>query len=123
MENKTLILDYSTWRCGNDGEQRLGEGATCLLNNEGYMCCLGQFTPQLNPDMDKALMADKFYPQFLHTEIPYITELIKGHYCDTTLARKAAGINDSNTTPEEKIEKLQELFTKEGFTIQVINKP
>lgn len=34
---KTLILDYNTWRCGGDGINKLGEGNTSLLNNQGFL--------------------------------------------------------------------------------------
>ena len=52
---KKLILDYYKWRCGGDGEGKkgcsLGKGYTQLLNNEGFMCCLGQFSFQLNENI------------------------------------------------------------------------
>ena len=42
---------------------------------------------------------------------------------DTDLSNKAMTINDRiTTTPEEKILALKELFSKEGYEIEVINK-
>jgi hypothetical protein len=38
---KKLILDYSKWRCGDDGEFKVGKGVTQLKNDEGFYCCLG----------------------------------------------------------------------------------
>jgi hypothetical protein len=34
---KVLTLDYQKWRCGLDDLNKLGEGSTALLNDEGYM--------------------------------------------------------------------------------------
>ena len=49
MEIKqTFTIDCNTWRCGDNGDYKLGEGSTVLLNKEGYMCCLGQVALQLD---------------------------------------------------------------------------
>ena len=46
----TFTIDRSKWRCGGDIEPR-GKGYTQMLNQEGYMCCLGQIGRQLGcPD-------------------------------------------------------------------------
>ena len=42
-----FIIDYSKWRCGGNWENKLGEGETYMLNQEGFMCCLGQCQSQL----------------------------------------------------------------------------
>jgi hypothetical protein len=47
---KKLILDYSKWRCGMDGANSLGDGETALLNDKGFMCCLGMFGKQCGID-------------------------------------------------------------------------
>ncbi len=52
---KKYILDYSTWRCGDDGVNKVGYGTTMLLNKEGYMCCLGQFCIQEGASKEKIL--------------------------------------------------------------------
>jgi len=31
---KQLTLDYSKWRCGTEGKNKLGKGATELCNNK-----------------------------------------------------------------------------------------
>lgn len=36
---KKITIDRSKWRRGGDNQKDAGE--TCLLNNEGFMCCLG----------------------------------------------------------------------------------
>ena len=45
-------------------------------------------------------------------------------YSNTSLADEAYQINDEeNTTPQEKIELLKELFGKHGYEIEVVNMP
>lgn len=50
MDNvKTYTLYIPKWRCGSDSARqnaRLGLGETRMLNEQGYMCCLGQFAAQ-----------------------------------------------------------------------------
>ena len=41
-ESKTYTVDCRTWRAGGDGNNKVGEGLTRLLNQLGFMCCLGQ---------------------------------------------------------------------------------
>lgn len=43
---KTLFLDIHKWRSGGLGKNRLGPEVTALLNEQGGMCCLGQFALQ-----------------------------------------------------------------------------
>ena len=138
-----LILDYNTWRCGGDSTitkyddssnssfttiyntNKLGEGNTALLNDQGYMCCLGQFSPQLNSNVKMEYMEGLGEPHDLQLEIPLLTELF--HYdemSDTKLSTDAININDDYiTTPEEKIVLLKELFAKVDCEIEVINLP
>ena len=62
---KKFIIDRSKWRCGgnlSDGGTNLrGEGITYLLNNQGFMCCLGQVAKQCG--------VDEY--DLLETEYPY----------------------------------------------------
>ena len=51
---KTITIDRSKWRCGHIGPNALGMGETQLKNNYGYMCCLGQWIEQTNPDLNVA---------------------------------------------------------------------
>lgn len=129
METKKLILDYSKWRSGFNGKNKVGEGDTCLLNDEGFMCCLGQFSPQINTSIKLEDMKGWGSPNELNIEIDFLSvpstdddgEKI---FLDTNLTQQAIGINDDQTTtPQEKINLLKELFLGVGFTIEVINQP
>lgn len=122
---KTLKLDYNTWRCGGSiGKNVLGKGQVALLNDEGYMCCLGQFSLQLNKTIKKEDMRSYSSPISLNKSIELLTEQQPYGRINSTLSSNAMGINDNpHTTPEEKIKALKKLFTKEGYKISVINKP
>ena len=50
----TFTIDRSKWRCGGDIEPR-GLGSTLMLNQEGFMCCLGQIGRQLGCPDDQML--------------------------------------------------------------------
>lgn len=123
-----LILDYSKWRCGGDGPNKLGEGYTELLNKFGFMCCLGLFESQCGIPNDQLLKKDE--PMDVETVIPLFAiqryepdEDYHGRI-NTKLSLEAIGINDDpETTPEEKIELLTNLLAKEGIQLEVINKP
>lgn len=126
--SKTLVLDYSTWRCGgNRGKNKLGKGSTYLVNDQGFMCCLGQFTPQLNPSITPKQMKDCGEPDQINEDIPVLTkerDEEQDTIVNSELSTKAMTINDDeDTTPEEKIQELQYLFKEEGYEIQVVNKP
>lgn len=137
---KKLILDYSKWRCGEGGDYELGKGSTQLLNERGYMCCLGLWSQQLGASEEE--LKGKGDPNELSTLIPLFatedkevseeydsmtdsyTEYVETYKRTSQLAVDAIEINDKRTTtPEEKIEALTELLLTEGIELEVINKP
>lgn len=129
--NKTLILDYSLWRCGGvKGENILGEGPTLLNNDEGYMCCLGQVCLQLNSSLTRESIRGIGEPESLDPIVSPLNMMNEeGEYgspkkANTNLSREAMIINDdAATTPQEKIDLLIPLFAKHGFDLEVVNMP
>lgn len=120
---KKLILDYSTWRCGGNDLNKLGIGDTCLINKEGFMCCLGQFSLQLSK-VTKGEMLAEGEPSDLPMVIPDLSEFDDGSYYSTVLSDDAIGINDNpNTTPSDKVKELKTLFSKSGYEIEVVSQP
>lgn len=116
---KQLTLDYSKWRCGDNDINRLGEGKTLLLNDRGYMCCLGQFSLQFG--CSKTEIKGVSFPYGLGKRIPLLTDHSGSH---TEFSRKAVSINDNlETTPEEKISLLRKLLKGKGIRLVVKNKP
>ena len=72
MEIKqTFTIDCNTWRCGDDGKYKLGEGNTALLIDKGFMCCLGQVALQL--DVHEADLLGKGEPDQLNIDIELLT--------------------------------------------------
>lgn len=39
-----LVIDRSKWRTGDAGPDATGQGPTALLNDQGFMCCLGFYS-------------------------------------------------------------------------------
>lgn len=118
---KKLTLDYSKWRCGGiDNPNALGEGYTRMMNEQGFMCCLGQISLQLNESLTPDDIKYKAFPSSVDRDIP----LLSSDAGDTILTDEAISINDdSDTTPNQKIALLQELFNSKGYKLEVINKP
>jgi hypothetical protein len=115
---KQLFIDYSKWRFGSDRENKLGRGDTALLNSQGFMCCLGQFSLQLG--CSKEEIKGEAEPGWIHKEIPVLTTKKKAN---TLFSNKAMEINDDdNTTPEEKIAALKTLLKKKGIKLIIKNK-
>lgn len=113
---KKLILDYSKWRCGGDSDYKVGEGVVALFNDQGFMCCLGQFGKQQGMTDDE--MLNKGEPIECKTQVPLFINDTYSFVID------AIDINDDETTtPEIKIELLRERLGIEGIELEVINKP
>ncbi len=131
MEIKqTFTIDCNTWRCGDDGKYKLGEGNTALLNDKGFMCCLGQVALQL--DVHEADLLGVGEPEGVESDT--ILGLLVTNEWDedsendikhnTVLSSEAMGINDNgNTTIETKINDLKELFNDNGYGLEFINIP
>jgi len=119
---KTLTLDYSKWRSGDDGPNKVGYGPTQLLNKENSSCCLGQWCIQFGIPEDDLINLGE--PSELKKEIPYLAEETESGVWNTHLSFDCISINDRiSTTPEEKISALTERLKKEGIELIVINKP
>lgn len=116
----TLILDKSKWRCGGDTARedcKLGEGPTFLVNDEGFMCCLGQFSLQINRNLRETDMLGIAEPDGVHEPI----ENLNDDGFNSSLACDAIEINDDgDTTIDEKIVALRELFSTHNYEIEVI---
>lgn len=124
--SKTLTLDVSKWRCGItafDKENRTGEGTTYLLNDYGYMCCLGQFALQFGASKEELL--HNSYPTSLSRNYPLISKKTKGGYIiETRFSDNAIHINDNeSTTVKTKIKQLKSLCKEHGYKLKVINNP
>jgi hypothetical protein len=129
MEIKqTFTIDCNTWRCGDDGKYKLGEGSTALLNKKGYMCCLGQVALQL--DVHEADLLGKGEPDQLNIDIELLTIRYNNNkkklsiIANSELSSDAMRINDSTeSTVSQKMKELKELFNDNGYGLEFINIP
>lgn len=124
MENKKLILDYSKWISGDGGKFATGEGKVALLNKEGFMCCLGQWSLQLG--VSEVAILNNGEPSDLNIFIPGLN-IERGcdeGYRNAQFSDDAIAINDDpDTDPETKINQLSKLCKDNGFELEVINRP
>lgn len=118
-----LELDALKWRCGGvrDCDSRLGEGNTCLLNTEEYMCCLGQFS--LQAGVSKSDLWGVMYPAGLSFIVPELNEKYEDSDLkrDTLFASRCALINDDRNSVYEKIYALRAELKKHGKLLIVRN--
>jgi hypothetical protein len=141
-----FTIDRSKWRCGGSKSTMFlllgvvmehcevipdnvkGSGGTCLLNRDGFMCCLGQICMQCGVSADDIL--NKSSPSYLEhvsktatlellaapvRDVPrYTSELTPTNeyiFRNTNLSTHAMKINDNNsTTPATKEKLLIDLF-------------
>lgn len=134
-ELKPLLLFEEFWRCGTEPEVKIGasetargNGLTRLLNDKGYMCCLGQFSKQLketirdeellanvSPDSLRQLIPDLTY---IHRSLDTHTNTMRSVIRNTPEATEAIVINDDqHSTVQEKVEKLKEVVAKIGYEL------
>lgn len=122
-----FTIDRSKWRCGggDDGDRARGTGATLLLNEEGYMCCLGQFCQQLGVDG----LLRRATPDVLHRLdkrdlTPLVGILVNqenGRFYDNDLCQLAVEINDDHECNDaERETALTELLAKHGHTLRFV---
>lgn len=111
---RTLKIDRSKWRTGSESADATGEGDTQLLNDKGFMCCLGFYCNQVG--IKRVLLIDAATPGDLPGSILNIPLLIE-EYSETTFSLEAIKINDSVSKPAERERNLKSLFKKEGVKV------
>jgi hypothetical protein len=129
-----LIIDRSKWRTGGDNIPNTGIGKTRLLNEEGYMCCLGFACEQSGVPKDVLLNVaspsclSEESEEFIHEydEALLNSKLLsqegKGFFINSDLSDDAMNINDSMSfTRDEREREIQELFGGYGIKVEFIN--
>jgi len=110
-----LIIDRSKWRTG-----KTGEGYTALLNENGYMCCLGFRCHQMG--IPKKDLLGKRAPDEL-SEKWDIPDLINAVGNDSYFTSEAIRINDNMIyTHEEREKKITEHFATIGVIVEFTGK-
>lgn len=140
MKKSTYIIDRATWRNGDCGNTAIGQGDTALLNEEGFMCCLGQVMCQQGFDREHIMDQGEPYNVLDLDLIPEDSKLVcdvkenvhelvtavepdEGNkyweFNNTKLAMDAININDRIDTPLRKREtELRELFKKHNIILK-----
>lgn len=133
MKKKPVLsftVKLSKWRCGGHSafaDNKLGIGATFLINPEGYKCCLG-FACQAAGFRGR--LTDIANPSHLKREVKGLSirnHLKRSHnplvsdFFNTEFTNDAIRINDDpSTTIEHKQQKLIELGKQHNIEIKFI---
>jgi hypothetical protein len=119
MKKDYLIINRAKWRTGHYGKNQTGMGISQLLNNKGYMCCLGFRCHQMGiPKKDLLGMAS---PNSISNnwDIPDLTN----SYSNTEFTLEAVRINDDGKlTSEEREIAITEHFATIGVTVEFTGK-
>jgi hypothetical protein len=107
-----FVINRKTWRCGQNGDFSHGEGDTYLLNEQGYMCCLGQMCLQLGVKATNLINTGA--PCDIHISSKKLpTLLVNKHINNTLFAQEAMHINDSTfINDQERERKLSALASR-----------
>ena len=131
MRKIKVVIDRSKWRTGANSLNKTGEGSTYLLNEEGFMCCLGFCMNASKVAKKDLLRATR--PSFILNltkdgeaisrmlRSNGVRSLVKGYnktFDSSYLAVRAISINDNSSTPKEKEQRLLELFKDSVFDIE-----
>jgi len=133
---KKFTISKSTWRRGGEKQHHIQYGKVALLNEKGFMCCLGFICEQSGVDKKDLLNCAE------PNEIPldcgeqvkflvcsneeededYEGNIVSTPYLtDTQLTEEAIAINDNPAlSDEERIEQLTELFESEGIVLEFV---
>lgn len=122
---KLYTLDCKTWRCGgiqSESTVTLGCGKTLMLNEQGYMCCLGQFSIK-NNKVPANLVLGLPEPRTLASTLHSGYDINFARNCDgNPLTAKLININDNKvTTPRQKIVLLRKELAKHNLKLRVLN--
>lgn len=112
-----LIISRSKWRIGRRSVNTKGQGETKLLNEEGYMCCLGFYA--LQQGIKKEEIFGKRSPQSIYSKtITNLSYKRNGIIHNTVFCSKAMDINDDEaTTAKQKEELITRHFAKKGIEV------
>lgn len=116
MKKDYLIIDRAKWRTGGEGIHKTGEGNTVLLNDEGYMCCLGFRCEQMG--IPEKLLLNVGMPSGLYNSYD-IPDLINELGKNSEFAVQAVKINDDGEpSPKEREKAITKHFKTIGVTVE-----
>lgn len=126
-----VIIDRSKWRCGGGGGSRHGAGETKLLNDEGFMCCLGFVSQALGAgtadllgeaepgEAVKSAASSGQRQRLLATLSAGTCDLVNEAGGNTDLTIEAITINDDTQIGDaEREARLRQEFVRQGHDIE-----
>jgi len=122
-------LDFSRWRCGGNGVNKLGEGPINMRNREGFLCCLGHFAVcvgvAIPTGTTPAGTAEDLGRNYDSNMVKPVEDDVSGdRFSNTSLAKKLMGINDhSELRTRERIKRIRNTLEALGHTLVVDNLP
>lgn len=115
-----LIINRSKWRTGSYSKHSTGRGYTALLNEMGYMCCLGFRCHQMG--IPKRKLLGVCNPKELSEDwsIPDLIQKIwNNQYDDSEFTSIAMSINDNEIlSREERETHIIDHFKTIGVTVE-----
>lgn len=119
MKKDYLIIDRAKWRTGGNpilNPNYTGEGSTHLLNDQGYMCCLGFRCEQMG--IPEQHLLNVGMPSGLYN-LYDIPDLINESGKNSEFAVQAVRINDDPSLSTKEREKaITEHFKKIGVIVE-----
>lgn len=119
MQKFTIVK--SKWK--NGSYRKAERGSASLLNNQGYMCCLGFITNQCGVDNSELLHVPdpEELREELHVKIPFLIKTEGPDAFNSDLAKDAIAINDEPSYSEEvRIALLTDLFRKYDIELEFV---
>lgn len=116
-----LIIDRSKWRFGGPDLDRMF-GKTRLLNDEGYMCCLGFYCLQVGNMTSEDILGVPAPGNIGSYE--GISKLVDSDNSNSLLTEAAIDINDDwdkGLSNEVREEKLRYLFSSYEVDVKFVN--
>jgi len=117
---KKVRINRFKWRTGDDAPGlHTGEGTTSLLNEEGFMCCLGFAAKQIGKISNEKI---RHYgePDDIGTVISPLTEKNEaGFICNTKFTGDCIKVNDdTKITRKQRERKLIDKFNATGIDLE-----
>lgn len=108
-----LTIDRSKWRTGKENFGSTGEGDTELLNEDGFMCCLGFRCEQMG--IPKDLLLYKGTPASISNyDIP---DLVDEQGWNLPFCTMAMDLNDENMPRKDREKAIKEHFATKDIIV------
>lgn len=130
-----FVLDISKWVCGHPTESRgrVGKGRSALLNEEGYQCCVGQFSEQLGIEKEAMLGLTTVGALYCRAKAESTSKVLEEYLSKLRILQPnliispllgglySANDNSSIHTIGERVDRLKGVLWSAGHTLKVLH--